>query len=136
MEIGQPFLTIKDHVHTYEHVYVYNTKKSLALNLEIGKINWHSTVIADIRDSALSLVVSQMADPTHLWSAIFMFCSENGRWQAAISSSVTLCFIRYTVGGKSLVTFSFYKTVHRFCFYARKYKYGTEQNETEINGKP
>ena len=41
-----------------------------------------------------------------------------------------------TVGGKSLVTFSFYKTVHRFCFYARKYKYGTEQNETEINGKP
>ena len=41
-----------------------------------------------------------------------------------------------TVGGKSLVTFSFYKTVHRFCFYARKYKYGTEQNKTEINEKP
>ena len=28
-----------------------------------------------------------MADPTEFWSAIFMFCSENGRWQAAISSS-------------------------------------------------
>ena len=42
----------------------------------------------------------------------------------------------YTVGGKSLVTFSFYKTVHRFCFYAGWYKYGTEQNETELNGKP
>ena len=71
----------------YVHVYMYSTKESLALNLEIGKTNWHSTVIADIRDSALSLVVSQMADPTQFWSAIFMFCLENGRWQAAISSS-------------------------------------------------
>ena len=29
-----------------------------------------------------------MADPTQFWSAIFMFCSEHGRRQAAISSSV------------------------------------------------
>ena len=28
-----------------------------------------------------------MADPTHFWSAIFMFCSENGRWQSVTSSS-------------------------------------------------
>ena len=75
---------------TCVHVYIHNAKESLALNLEIGKTNWHSTVIADIRDSALSSVVSQMADPTQFWSAIFMFCSENGRWQAAISSSVTV----------------------------------------------
>ena len=47
-------------------------------------------VIVNIRDSALSLVVSQMADSTQFWSAIFMFCSENGRWQAAISSSETV----------------------------------------------
>ena len=66
-------------------------RTSLALNLEIGKTNWHSTVIANIKDSALSLVVSQMADPTQFWSAIFMFCSEKGRWQAAISSSVHTC---------------------------------------------
>ena len=38
-------------------VYIHNTKESLALNLEIGKTNRHSTVIANIRDSALSLVV-------------------------------------------------------------------------------
>ena len=24
-----------------------------------------------------------MADPTQFWSAIFMFCSENGRWHSA-----------------------------------------------------
>ena len=72
----------------YVHVYINNTKESLALNLEIGKTNWHSTIIADIRDSALSLVVSQMADPTQLWSAIFLFCLENGRRQVAISSSM------------------------------------------------
>ena len=36
------------------------------------------------------LVVSQIADPTQFWSAIFTFCSENGRWQAAISSSAVL----------------------------------------------
>ena len=72
----------------YVHMYMHSTKESLALNLEIGKTNWHSTAMADIRDSALSLVVSQMADPTQSWSAIFMFCSENGRWPAAISSSV------------------------------------------------
>ena len=35
------------------------------------------------------LVISQVADPTQFWSAIFMFCSENGRWQATISSSVS-----------------------------------------------
>ena len=87
MKIGQPFQTIIDYVCTYVHVSIHNTKESLALNLETGKINWHSTVIADIRDSALSLVVSQMADPTQFWSAVFMFCSEKGRWQAAISSS-------------------------------------------------
>ena len=29
-----------------------------------------------------------MAHPTQFWSAIFMFCSENGRRQAAISSSL------------------------------------------------
>ena len=63
----------------YVHVYIHNTKESLALNLEIGKINWHSTVIADIRNSALSLGVNQLADPTQFWSAIFMFCLENGR---------------------------------------------------------
>ena len=44
--------------------------------------NWYSTVIANNRNSVLSLVVSQMADPTQFWSAIFMFCLENGRWQA------------------------------------------------------
>ena len=38
----------------YVHVYMYSTKESLALNLEIGKTNWHSTVIANNRDSALS----------------------------------------------------------------------------------
>ena len=69
-------------------MYIRNTKESLALNLEIGKTNWHLTVIANNRDLTLSLVVSQMADPTQFWSAIFMFCLENGRWQAAISSSV------------------------------------------------
>ena len=57
----------------YVHVYVHNTKESLTLNLEIGRTNRHSTVVADIIDSALSLVVSQMADPTLFWSAIFMF---------------------------------------------------------------
>ena len=70
----------------YVRMYT-RTKESLALNREIGTTNWQSTVIADIRDIALSFVVSQMADPTQFWSAIFMFCSENGRWQAAISSS-------------------------------------------------
>ena len=72
----------------YVHVYIHNTKESLVLNLEIGKTNWHLSVIAYIRDSALSLVVSQMTDPTQFRSAIFMFCSKNGRWQAAISSPV------------------------------------------------
>ena len=70
----------------YICTYVHNTKDSLALNLKIGKIYWRSTVIANIRDSALNLAVSQMADPTQFWSAIFMFCSENGRWQVAIFS--------------------------------------------------
>ena len=95
MKIGQPFLTIRDYVCMYAHVYIHDTKESLALNLEIGKTNWHLTVIANIRDSALSLVVSQMADPTQFWSAIFMFCSENGRWQAAISSSVHMDMHKY-----------------------------------------
>ena len=79
-----------DYVHTYVHAYMRNTKESLAMNLEIGKTNCHSTVIAFSGDSALSLVVSQMADPTQIWSAIFMFCLENGRWQAAISSSALI----------------------------------------------
>ena len=72
----------------YVHMCIHYTKESLALNLEIGKTNWHLTVIAYIRDSALGLVVSQMADSTQFWSAIFMFCSENGGWQVAISSSL------------------------------------------------
>ena len=59
------------------------------MNLEIGKTNWYLTVIANDGGLALSLVVSQMADPTQSWSAIFMFCSDNGRWQAATSSSVS-----------------------------------------------
>ena len=46
MQIGQPFLTIRDYVCTYVHVYIHNTKESLALRLEIGKTNWHSIVIA------------------------------------------------------------------------------------------
>ena len=79
----------------YVHEYRHNTKKSLALNLEIGKTNWH--LIADIRNSALSLVVSQIADQTQFCSAIFVFCSENGRWQAAISSSGTICILPYCV---------------------------------------
>ena len=70
----------------YVRMYT-RTKESLALNREIGTTNWQLAVIADIRDTALSFVVSQMADPAQFWSAIFMFCSENGRWQAAISSS-------------------------------------------------
>ena len=73
------------YVRMYMCTYVIQMESS-SLNLEIGKIDCHSTVIAYIRDSALSLVVSQIADPTQFWSAIFMFCSENGRWQAAISS--------------------------------------------------
>ena len=32
-----------------------------------------------------------MADPTQFWSAIFMFYSENGRWQTAISNSACIC---------------------------------------------
>ena len=64
LKIGQPFLTIRDYVHMYIHVYIHNTKESLGLNLEIGKANWHSIVLANNRNSALSLVVSQMADPT------------------------------------------------------------------------
>ena len=63
----------------YVHVFIHNTKESLALRLEIGKTNWHSIVIANIKDLALSLVVSRMAGPNQFWSAIFMFCSENGR---------------------------------------------------------
>ena len=63
----------------YVHVYIHNTKESLALNLEIGTTNWHSTVIANNGVSALSFLVSQMAETTQFWSAIFMICSENGR---------------------------------------------------------
>ena len=77
------------HIPTCVHMYIHNTKESLALNLEIGKTNWRLTVKANIRDSALSFLVSQMADPTQFWSAIFMFCLENGRWQAVISGSET-----------------------------------------------
>ena len=84
MKIGQPFLTII--ICMYVHVYIRNTKESVSLNLDIGKTNWLSNVIAYIRDSAISLGVSHMADPTHFWSVIFMFCSKNGRWQAANSS--------------------------------------------------
>ena len=101
MKIGQPFLTIIDYVCTYVRMYVCTTKESLALNLEIGKTNWHSTVIADIRDSALRLVVSQMADPTQFWSAIFMFSSEKGRWQAAIFRPVHYTRV-FTTSGCSL----------------------------------
>jgi hypothetical protein len=35
-------------------ICVLATKKSLILNLEIGETNWHSTVIANNRDSAVS----------------------------------------------------------------------------------
>ena len=89
----------------YVHVYIHNTKESLALNLEIGKTNWHSTVIADNGDSALRLViyglgVNHLADPTQSWSAIFMFCLENGRWQAA-----TTLVSRPTSGCHSILTF-------------------------------
>ena len=69
-------------------MYIHNAKESLALNLEIDKTNCHLTVIANNRESAISLVVTQMVDPTQFRSAIFMFCLENGRWRAAISSSV------------------------------------------------
>ena len=31
-----------------------------------------------------------MADPSAFWSAIFMFCLENGRWQTALSSPVSV----------------------------------------------
>ena len=89
--MGHPFLTIRDYVRMYIRTYIHITKESLALNLQIGKTNWHSTVIADIRDSALNLVVSQLADPTQFWSAIFMFCLEYGRWQAVISSFAYVC---------------------------------------------
>ena len=41
----------------YVHVYIHNTKEYLALNLEVGKIYWHSTVIANNRDQ-LSVVES------------------------------------------------------------------------------
>ena len=41
------------YVHVHVCVYECNTKESLAMNLDIGKTNWHSTVIANI-DSALS----------------------------------------------------------------------------------
>ena len=65
LKIGQPFLTIIDYVGCmYAHVYIRNTKESLALNLEIGKTNWHSTVIANYGDSALSFLVSQIAETT------------------------------------------------------------------------
>ena len=33
------------YVCTYVHVYKHNTKESLAMDLETGKTNWHSTVI-------------------------------------------------------------------------------------------
>ena len=66
----------------YMCTYIHNTKESLALNLEIGKTNWHSTVKADIRDSTLSLVVRQMADPTQFWSAILIHVLF-GKWQMA-----------------------------------------------------
>ena len=92
MKIGQPFLTIRDYVGCM-YVYIHNTKESLALNLEIGKTNWHSTVVANNGDSALIFLVRQMADPAQFWSAIFMFCLENGRWQAAISSSVCVYLV-------------------------------------------
>ena len=71
------------------HMSTYIIQRNLYLT--IGKINWRLTVIADIRDAALSLVASQMADPTQFRSAIFMICLENGRWQAAISSPVSVC---------------------------------------------
>ena len=74
-------------MYVHIHVYIQIEKESLALNLEIGKTNGHLTVIANNGHSALSCLVTQMADPTQFWSAIFMFCSENGRWQAAISGS-------------------------------------------------
>ena len=68
-------------------MYIHNTKESLALNLEIGKTNWHSTEIANNGDSALSLVVRPNSI---LVGHIHAFCLENGRWQAAISSSETV----------------------------------------------
>ena len=71
---------------TYVHAYMHNTKESLAVNLEIGKTNCHSNVIALSGHSALNLIVSQMVGPAQLCSAVFMFHLENARWQAAISS--------------------------------------------------
>ena len=36
LKIGQPFLNIREYVRMYVHIYIHNTKESLALNLEIG----------------------------------------------------------------------------------------------------
>ena len=40
----------------YMRTYRHNTKEFLALNHEIGKTNWHSTVTANNGDSDLSFV--------------------------------------------------------------------------------
>ena len=102
----------------YVHVYIHNTKESLALNLEIGKTNWCSIVIADIRDSTLSLAVSHLADLAQFWSAIFMFSSESGRWQAVISSTVFAFYICgrpcFAIAQESDLNFRVCKLVRRW----------------------
>ena len=52
--------------------------------------------------------------------------AENYARSKLHKNSTNLRLHNITVGGKSLVTFCFYKTVNRFCFYVRMYRNGTE----------
>ena len=94
------------YVHMYVHVYIHNTKESLALNLEIGKTNWHSTVIANIRTSALSL-------------ALLGFSSHADKWLTQLNFGQQYsCFVRKMADGRQL--FLALYTYMQWCSYIQQ----------------
>ena len=107
-------------MHVY--VYIHNARESLALNLEIGKTNRHSTVIANNRDSALSFLVSPVADQLNFGQPYSCFVRKmaDGRQlflalQVHILQTYThVCTVRTYTHECTVPTYTHVCTVHTY----------------------